>query len=40
MTDAAMASHTSITDMLGLTILQFYDICTAIRQVLDARNKS
>ena len=39
MTDAAMASGTSITDLLNLTILRFYDISNAIKAVLDARKK-
>lgn len=35
-----MASGTSITDLMGLTMLRFYDICKAISNVLEARRKS
>lgn len=34
-----MVSKTSITDMLNLPILRFYDIVEAIRSVLDAAKK-
>lgn len=40
MTDAAMVSGTSITDMLNLSIKRFYDVVNAIRYVLDARKKN
>lgn len=39
MTDAAMASNTSIIDMLNLPICRFHEVCLAIRAVLEARNK-
>jgi len=37
-TDAAMATHTSITDLLGLTIPLFYDVYATIAQIVEARN--
>ena len=36
MTDAAMTTHTSITDLLGLNILLFYDVYATIAQIVEA----
>lgn len=39
MTDAAMTTHTSITDLLGLNIVLFYDVYATIAQIIEERNK-
>lgn len=34
-----MVSGTSVTDMLGLTIRRFFDIYTAVGDILEERNR-
>ena len=39
MTRAAMASGSSILDFLQMPLGQFFDICRAIAEIMDERNK-
>lgn len=39
MTETAMASHTSITDILGMPISLHFEIRQAIRKINEAKNR-